>query len=314
MFRRIMIPVLLVVAAGWFSPATPHLAAQNAHDIRLIKKLGEEDARDRRYLKELQDPAKRGEMIKQMLDGYDVELRKATRELASKRISPDEWEVVKNQRVLARQVIDRPDLTKEMIYAELDPIFEKLERTLTPSRADVLANQKGLRQLRRKLSRINAGRAQIEQLEKIWLIRLLAEEADHLKVLVKNSELAEQLDPEEWAGIMETNRRRLILGLAPLAIDTGLIAASRDHSKDMVEKGFFAHNSPVEGKTTPWDRARLAGTTANGENIAAGQSTGTGAVRAWWHSPGHLKNMMNPSFKRIGLGREQNHWTQMFGR
>jgi uncharacterized protein YkwD len=32
----------------------------------------------------------------------------------------------------------------------------------------------------------------------------------------------------------------------------------------------------------------------------------------WWHSPGHLKNMMG-SHGRVGLGNFQKTWTQMFG-
>ena len=38
------------------------------------------------------------------------------------------------------------------------------------------------------------------------------------------------------------------------------------------------------------------------ENIAAGQDTGEGAIHAWWHSPGHHKNMLG-GHGRVGLGR-----------
>ena len=74
----------------------------------------------------------------------------------------------------------------------------------------------------------------------------------------------------------------------------------------------FAHESPVEGKRTPWDRAARFGTSASGENIAGGQTTGAGANLGWWYSPGHHKNMLG-GFGRVGLGRSGELWTQMFG-
>jgi uncharacterized protein YkwD len=107
---------------------------------------------------------------------------------------------------------------------------------------------------------------------------------------------------------------RLYLGLSALTIDPKLCDAARDHSKDMSEQNFFAHESPVKGKTTPWDRASNFGTTASGENIYAGSTDPHGANTGWFYSPGHHKNMFNPGQKRIGLGQFKSHWTQMFGR
>jgi uncharacterized protein YkwD len=120
------------------------------------------------------------------------------------------------------------------------------------------------------------------------------------------------MDPAEGRGILVLNVLRAQLGIGALTIDPKLCAAAQGHSKDMVEKGFFAHESPVPGKTTPWERAKLAGTTASGENIYAGSPRGEDAIEAWWHSPGHHTNMMG-GHKRVGIGRYQNTWTQMFG-
>jgi uncharacterized protein YkwD len=80
----------------------------------------------------------------------------------------------------------------------------------------------------------------------------------------------------------------------------------------MCREGFFAHESPVSGRETPWKRAQAAGTTASAENIAAGTDSGGGAVQMWWHSPGHHKNMLGGQ-PRTGLGRYERHWTQLFG-
>ncbi len=81
----------------------------------------------------------------------------------------------------------------------------------------------------------------------------------------------------------------------------------------MKEKGFFAHDSPVPGKATPWARAKLAGTSASAENIYSGGSDPKGANRGWFFSPGHHKNMFG-GHQRIGLGHYGGRWTQMFGR
>ena len=132
------------------------------------------------------------------------------------------------------------------------------------------------------------------------------------KALIANVTLEAGIEFEEANGIRDLNRMRLLLGLKPLRIDVKLCEAGRDHSKDMVEKKFFAHESPVSGKRTPWDRAKRFGTSAHAENIAAGADTGPGANRQWFHSPGHHKNMLG-SHSRVGLGRHHKVWTQMFG-
>jgi uncharacterized protein YkwD len=105
----------------------------------------------------------------------------------------------------------------------------------------------------------------------------------------------------------------LYVGLGALELDPQLCEAARDHSKDMAEQNFFAHESPVPGKKTPWDRAAKAGTTASGENIFAGSVDAHAANLGWFYSPGHHKNMFSPGQRRIGLGRHGSHWTQMFG-
>ena len=131
-------------------------------------------------------------------------------------------------------------------------------------------------------------------------------------LLKSNALLFGQLAPEEAAGIYKLNLLRIRAGIGAIRVDLKLCTAGRGHSQDMVEHGFFAHTSPVPGKSSPSDRANLAGTSGGAENIASGQETGHAAIQAWWYSPGHHLNMMAPH-GRTGIGRHQNHWTQMFG-
>ena len=133
------------------------------------------------------------------------------------------------------------------------------------------------------------------------------------QVLAMNARWAGQLDPEEARTVLALNLTRNLLGLPALVIDLKLAAAARDHSKDMEEKKFFAHESPVPGKTTPWDRAARFGTSASAENIFMGSPDGKAANQAWFHSPGHFKNMLG-DHQRVGVGRSGVYFTEEFGK
>lgn len=134
------------------------------------------------------------------------------------------------------------------------------------------------------------------------------------KVLDANAELLAKkaVPPEEAEGVRDLNEMRMLMGLSPVLIDPKLHNAARDHSKDMATLKFFAHESPVPGKKTPWDRAKLAGTTAGAENIFAGSENPQAANQGWFYSPGHHVNMFG-NHRRVGQGRYEGHWTQLFG-
>ncbi len=138
---------------------------------------------------------------------------------------------------------------------------------------------------------------------------------DGLRIMAENNKIAEneKVPENEREGIREVNEWRLLLGLNALVLDHKLCNASRTHSEDMDKVGFFAHQSPVPGRKTPWSRAAEAGTKASGENIYKGSTSPNSANKGWFYSPGHHKNMFRSSHKRIGLGCYDKHWTQMFG-
>lgn len=111
------------------------------------------------------------------------------------------------------------------------------------------------------------------------------------------------------------NQERVIMGLNPLRLEEKLSDATRGHSEDMARLGFFAHESPVEGKKTPWDRARLAGFGGNGtgENIFMGSASFDAAYQAWFGSDGHRFIMFGSGCNRLGVGISGVHWTMMTG-
>jgi uncharacterized protein YkwD len=104
----------------------------------------------------------------------------------------------------------------------------------------------------------------------------------------------------------------------PLRMHPILRTVARAHSKDMAVRAFFAHTNP-DG-ATPFDRIRAAGYVGSpqGENIAAGQRTPAAVMMSWMGSDGHCANILNPSYRDIGVGyttggRYGTLWTQVFG-
>jgi hypothetical protein len=133
------------------------------------------------------------------------------------------------------------------------------------------------------------------------------------KILAENRAHAAKYPGDLRIGMDEVNAIRMVCGLRPLAYDLKLCSAAVEHSKDMESQNYFSHEAPSSDKKTPWDRAKLAGTTASGENIYKGGGDAHGAIKGWFLSPGHHKNMLSKSANRQGLGRSGELWTQMFG-
>ena len=128
------------------------------------------------------------------------------------------------------------------------------------------------------------------------------------------SVLARINDAEEVNNLRFVNKYREAIGLLPLEADPRLVQAARRHSKSMVDRNFFAHESPVAGNASPTDRVKNAGYPGGaGENIAYGPSSGEATFWMWFDSPGHHKNMAGEGYTQLGVGRWQNRFTQNFG-
>lgn len=121
------------------------------------------------------------------------------------------------------------------------------------------------------------------------------------------------LAAEEIACITVTNAYRVRMGRAPLEIDPHLVDAARRHSADMLSAGYFSHTG--RDGSSPADRALRAGYEGGmtGENIAQGQRSGADAFRAWQHSSGHHRNMLDDDYALIGVGLSGDHWTMLLG-
>jgi uncharacterized protein YkwD len=91
-----------------------------------------------------------------------------------------------------------------------------------------------------------------------------------------------------------------------------LEAAAYQHSEDMYRNNYFDHTAP-DG-SNGGVRIQQAGYnwTSFGENIASGYKSEKEVVEGWLQSPSHCKNIMNRSFKEMGVARAGNYWTQEF--
>jgi uncharacterized protein YkwD len=107
------------------------------------------------------------------------------------------------------------------------------------------------------------------------------------------------------------NRERASRGLPKLKENPKLRRAAERHSDSMVGAAFFDHTSPGGG--TMVDRIRRTGYTSRarswalGENIAWGSgrlATAAQIHRSWMNSSGHRANILQRSFREIGIGIE----------
>ncbi len=78
----------------------------------------------------------------------------------------------------------------------------------------------------------------------------------------------------------------------PLALQSSLTLAARQHSRDMSDRNFFDHENPDGDRAQ--QRADANGYDGSaGENLAAGQPTIDAAHEAWLESVGHRKNVLS---------------------
>jgi len=107
----------------------------------------------------------------------------------------------------------------------------------------------------------------------------------------------------------------------PLAWNASLTQASLVHSDDMVAANFFSHTG--SDGSNAGQRATAAGYIwqSVGENIAAGQPSVAVVMAGWITSPGHCANIMQASFRDIGLAcvsggagnTYRTYWTMTLG-
>ncbi|MFF5369757.1 CAP domain-containing protein [Streptomyces sp. NPDC013187] len=113
------------------------------------------------------------------------------------------------------------------------------------------------------------------------------------------------------------NKERAAAGCSPVTANDRLTRAADDYSDVMANSGVMSHTGP-DGSTMT-TRVEAAGYqwSTLGENIARGQADAASVMKSWMNSPGHRANILNCSFKELGVGVHFGDggpwWTQNFG-
>ncbi|WP_250400362.1 sigma-70 family RNA polymerase sigma factor [Streptomyces cellostaticus] len=110
------------------------------------------------------------------------------------------------------------------------------------------------------------------------------------------------------------NAHRAEAGCAPVRLDDRLTAAARAHARDMVDRGYFGHESP-EGRHAD-ARIAAAGYDAGAwaENLHQGPRDAATVVEEWMDGSIHEENMLGCQYRDMGLaavpGPQGTVWVQ----
>jgi uncharacterized protein YkwD len=121
------------------------------------------------------------------------------------------------------------------------------------------------------------------------------------------------MTPSEMKYIELTNKERVSRGLSLLSVDPLLVQVGRQHSREMADKNYFSHTSPIQKLKTPMDRYLAAekqrpSWALVGENlfycsvvdIDRGHS-------AFMNREGHRDNILESRYERMGVGIYVTH-------
>ena len=138
----------------------------------------------------------------------------------------------------------------------------------------------------------------------------------------QSAEAAWTPNAHECSFLSKINEYRKANGLGALRLSRSLGAAADNHSAYMAKSDDIDHT--LSGASLSWSQnIRNYGYPteyAIGENVLAGRQSAAGALSLWKSSPGHNANMLNKSWKAIGIGRVYYadgrydfYWTTTFG-
>jgi hypothetical protein len=131
--------------------------------------------------------------------------------------------------------------------------------------------------------------------------------------LTNCSTSTEGMDGDETNVAIQINQQRASNGLPPLLISLNLNRAAAWKSADPsnTQMANFSHTDSL-GRG-PYNRAIDCGyPTGAGEIIALGYSASS-VVTGWMNSDGHRNNILNSSYRVMGVGHAGNSWVTNFG-
>ena len=126
-------------------------------------------------------------------------------------------------------------------------------------------------------------------------------------VLIEERPAIPRPDPPvlEVSTVEAVNRARAEHGLEPLTVNPVLVEIARDHSRDMVRRGYFDHRSPAGDYVQDRVRQRSIAYSRIGENLHRSRGSEDPvrtAVESWLKSRGHRELLLSPEFRETGIG------------
>ncbi|MFC1600546.1 CvpA family protein [Patescibacteria group bacterium] len=109
----------------------------------------------------------------------------------------------------------------------------------------------------------------------------------------------DEVSENQMLGLVNKERKKQ--GINELAVREEPIPVARSHAQDMWQRAYFGHYSPEgEDVSTRLKKAEVNYFVA-GENLALAPTVQT-AHTGLMNSEGHKKNILDPEFKRVGIG------------
>ncbi len=110
------------------------------------------------------------------------------------------------------------------------------------------------------------------------------------------------LNADEKETFVLHNRERRDRNINALCVHPDLQKAARSHSKDMIQRDYFSHDTKGRNESS-CERIRRFGYRwhACGENMGY-DSTPNKMFNAWMRSSGHRRNILNGKFREVGIG------------
>ena len=135
--------------------------------------------------------------------------------------------------------------------------------------------------------------------------------------ITQESNLEKNMAEENYADeiVRLVNQERVKAGLKEVTPDKQIENAALVRAKEI--EVLFSHTRPNGSSFSSILNENGISFRGAGENIAWGQSSPEAVMDAWMNSEGHRANILNPNFKKIGVGYYRNfagrkHWTQLF--
>lgn len=113
---------------------------------------------------------------------------------------------------------------------------------------------------------------------------------------------------------VRVNNERAIAGLPPLTRNPKLDEAAREKLQDMLDKDYFAHDTPDGHATWIWFVKAGYTYTVAGENLARNFDTASATVAGWMASPTHKANILKEKYTETGVAVSGSMVVQEFGK